>query len=195
MGFFDKLFGVLGLSKTKCNILVVGLDDAGKTTIMNQIMPKKVRASPAQAHAPGARPRAQGPGQGRAGPSTVPQRCARQPTDCSAGQATPRWCGEGPMLQYPIVRAGEPCPGLWTTGQRSVAARYAVRCRPAPAPIRGAGTGIYYGAAWSPPQRAGQGRLYRAAPRRRCSLPPRPTAATISPQPRARAKVRRRSPP
>ena len=42
MGFFKRLFGALGLSKTKCNILIVGLDDAGKTTIMNQIMPSKV---------------------------------------------------------------------------------------------------------------------------------------------------------
>ena len=44
MGFFKKLFGALGMSSTECKILVVGLDDAGKTTIMNQIMPKKVRA-------------------------------------------------------------------------------------------------------------------------------------------------------
>ena len=43
MGFFKKLFGALGMSSTECKILVVGLDDAGKTTIMNQIMPKKVR--------------------------------------------------------------------------------------------------------------------------------------------------------
>jgi ADP-ribosylation factor-like protein 6 len=44
MGFFQRLFGALGMSSKACKILVVGLDDAGKTTIMNQIMPKKVRA-------------------------------------------------------------------------------------------------------------------------------------------------------
>lgn len=43
MGFFQRLFGALGMSSQACKILVVGLDDAGKTTIMNQIMPKKVR--------------------------------------------------------------------------------------------------------------------------------------------------------
>ena len=42
MGFFKRLFGMLGSSQ-KCSILIVGLDDAGKTTIMNQIMPSKVR--------------------------------------------------------------------------------------------------------------------------------------------------------
>jgi len=41
MGFFKKLFEAFGFSNQKCNILVVGLDDAGKTTILNQIMPKK----------------------------------------------------------------------------------------------------------------------------------------------------------
>jgi hypothetical protein len=44
MGFFQRLFGALGMSSQACKILVVGLDDAGKTTIMNQIMPKKVHA-------------------------------------------------------------------------------------------------------------------------------------------------------
>ena len=44
MGFFQRLFGALGMSSKACKILVVGLDDAGKTTIMNKIMPKKVRA-------------------------------------------------------------------------------------------------------------------------------------------------------
>ena len=58
MGFFKKLFGALGMSSTECKILVVGLDDAGKTTIMNQIMPKKVRAHvpTASAGAPSAGP-------------------------------------------------------------------------------------------------------------------------------------------
>lgn len=45
MGFFQRLFGALGMTSKACKILVVGLDDAGKTTIMNQIMPKKVRAN------------------------------------------------------------------------------------------------------------------------------------------------------
>jgi ADP-ribosylation factor-like protein 6 len=39
MGFFKRLFGMLS-STQKCQILIVGLDDAGKTTIMNQVMPK-----------------------------------------------------------------------------------------------------------------------------------------------------------
>ena len=47
------------MSSQACKILVVGLDDAGKTTIMNQIMPKKVRAPPQQRkqrrRSPGAR--------------------------------------------------------------------------------------------------------------------------------------------
>ena len=41
MGFFQRLFGALGMSSQACKILVVGLDDAGKTTIMNRIMPQK----------------------------------------------------------------------------------------------------------------------------------------------------------
>ena len=42
MGFFKRMFEGLFGGKQKCSILIVGLDDAGKTTIMNQIMPKKV---------------------------------------------------------------------------------------------------------------------------------------------------------
>jgi len=41
MGFFKRMFEGLFGGKQKCSILIVGLDDAGKTTIMNQIMPKK----------------------------------------------------------------------------------------------------------------------------------------------------------
>ena len=45
MGFFKRLFESLGFGSQKCNILIVGLDDAGKTTILNQIMPKNHRYS------------------------------------------------------------------------------------------------------------------------------------------------------
>jgi hypothetical protein len=35
MGFFDKLASFLGLKRCECNVLVVGLDNSGKTTILN----------------------------------------------------------------------------------------------------------------------------------------------------------------
>ncbi len=41
MGIFDKLFSAF-VKKTKVRILVVGLDNSGKTTILNQLKPKKV---------------------------------------------------------------------------------------------------------------------------------------------------------
>ena len=39
MGFFDKLANILGLKKKECNVLVVGLDNSGKSTILNHFKP------------------------------------------------------------------------------------------------------------------------------------------------------------
>ncbi|PNH11692.1 ADP-ribosylation factor-like protein 6 [Tetrabaena socialis] len=40
MGFFDKLLGLMGLAGRKVNILVVGLDNSGKTTIIERLKPR-----------------------------------------------------------------------------------------------------------------------------------------------------------
>lgn len=42
MGLFDKLAGWLGLKK-EVNVLCLGLDNSGKTTIINQLKPSNVR--------------------------------------------------------------------------------------------------------------------------------------------------------
>lgn len=42
MGLFKQLALALGLSKRECKILVVGLDNSGKTTLINHLKPKKV---------------------------------------------------------------------------------------------------------------------------------------------------------
>ena len=42
MGFFKKFFSSLGLSKAKVKILCVGLDNSGKSTIIDRLKPKKV---------------------------------------------------------------------------------------------------------------------------------------------------------
>lgn len=39
MGFFDKLANILGIKKRECNVLVVGLDNSGKSTILNHFKP------------------------------------------------------------------------------------------------------------------------------------------------------------
>ena len=39
MGFFDKLANILGLKKKECNVLVVGLDNSGKSTVLNHFKP------------------------------------------------------------------------------------------------------------------------------------------------------------
>ena len=45
MGFFDKLVSVLGLRKKECNVLVVGLDNSGKSTVLNHFKPEEHRTS------------------------------------------------------------------------------------------------------------------------------------------------------
>ena len=42
MGLFDAITGWLGLKKKKAQILCVGLDNSGKTTIINQLKPAAV---------------------------------------------------------------------------------------------------------------------------------------------------------
>lgn len=43
MGLFDMISSAFGWSKKEARILVVGLDNSGKTTLINHIKPKKVR--------------------------------------------------------------------------------------------------------------------------------------------------------
>ena len=42
MGLFDKLAGWLGLKKKEVNVLCLGLDNSGKTTIINKLKPSNV---------------------------------------------------------------------------------------------------------------------------------------------------------
>ena len=42
MGFFDRLGRLLGLKKKELNILCIGLDNSGKTSIINKLKPDKV---------------------------------------------------------------------------------------------------------------------------------------------------------
>lgn len=42
MGLLDKLTGWLGLKKKEVNVLCLGLDNSGKTTIINQLKPSNV---------------------------------------------------------------------------------------------------------------------------------------------------------
>eukprot|EP00297_Palpitomonas_bilix_P021479 CAMPEP_0113888894 /NCGR_PEP_ID=MMETSP0780_2-20120614/13150_1 /TAXON_ID=652834 /ORGANISM="Palpitomonas bilix" /LENGTH=49 /DNA_ID=CAMNT_0000877843 /DNA_START=122 /DNA_END=268 /DNA_ORIENTATION=- /assembly_acc=CAM_ASM_000599 len=44
MGFLDRLKAALS-TKKKARILVIGLDNAGKTTIINKLKPKKMAQS------------------------------------------------------------------------------------------------------------------------------------------------------
>ena len=39
MGLFDKLVNFLGLKKKECSVLVLGLDNSGKSTILNHFKP------------------------------------------------------------------------------------------------------------------------------------------------------------
>ena len=41
MGFLDRLTEVLGLRKKECNVLVVGLDNSGKSTLLNHFKPEE----------------------------------------------------------------------------------------------------------------------------------------------------------
>ncbi len=43
MGMFDKLAIWLGVKKKEASVLCVGLDNSGKTTIINHLKPDKVR--------------------------------------------------------------------------------------------------------------------------------------------------------
>ena len=45
MGLLDKLIKWLGMKKRHVNVLCVGLDNSGKTTIINQLRPEKAQAS------------------------------------------------------------------------------------------------------------------------------------------------------
>lgn len=42
MGLFSRLLQAMGLSKRQIKVLVVGLDNSGKSTIINKLKPKKV---------------------------------------------------------------------------------------------------------------------------------------------------------
>lgn len=42
MGFFDRLGRLLGLKKKELNVLCIGLDNSGKTSIINKLKPDKV---------------------------------------------------------------------------------------------------------------------------------------------------------
>uniref|UniRef100_A0A667WVX2 ADP-ribosylation factor-like protein 6 n=1 Tax=Myripristis murdjan TaxID=586833 RepID=A0A667WVX2_9TELE len=43
MGLFDKLAGLLGLKKKEVNVLCLGLDNSGKSTIINQLKPSNAQ--------------------------------------------------------------------------------------------------------------------------------------------------------
>lgn len=42
MGLFELIYKAIGWSKKEARILVVGLDNSGKTTLINHLKPKKV---------------------------------------------------------------------------------------------------------------------------------------------------------
>lgn len=43
MGFFDRLAGLLGLRKKEVNVLVVGLNNSGKSTVINHFKREEER--------------------------------------------------------------------------------------------------------------------------------------------------------
>jgi GTPase SAR1 family protein len=45
MGIFEKLSQALGFTKQEVKVLVIGLDNSGKTTLINHLKPKKVLAA------------------------------------------------------------------------------------------------------------------------------------------------------
>ncbi|XP_060062962.1 ADP-ribosylation factor-like protein 6 [Ylistrum balloti] len=44
MGFFSRLAQILGISKKEAKILVIGLDNSGKTTIIDKLKPEEKRS-------------------------------------------------------------------------------------------------------------------------------------------------------
>lgn len=50
MSFFRRLFEKLGFTKKEVKVLVVGLDNSGKTTILNHLKSKKVPMRRRDAH-------------------------------------------------------------------------------------------------------------------------------------------------
>lgn len=47
MGLLDRLSGLLGLKKKEVHVLCLGLDNSGKTTIINKLKPSNVSTSAA----------------------------------------------------------------------------------------------------------------------------------------------------
>jgi GTPase SAR1 family protein len=45
MGLFDMLSNAFGMGRKEARILVIGLDNSGKTTLINHLKPKKVNLS------------------------------------------------------------------------------------------------------------------------------------------------------
>lgn len=61
MGLFKLLASAFGYRSSEAKVLVVGLDNSGKSTIINQLKPKKVGCfsaplPPCRAHAPAPSP-------------------------------------------------------------------------------------------------------------------------------------------
>lgn len=45
MGFFDKIVGLLGLRRKEVNVLVVGLDNSGKSTLLNHFKTEETKSN------------------------------------------------------------------------------------------------------------------------------------------------------
>lgn len=45
MGFFDKIVGLLGLRRREVNVLVVGLDNSGKSTLLNHFKTEETKSN------------------------------------------------------------------------------------------------------------------------------------------------------
>eukprot|EP00899_Mesostigma_viride_P002471 jgi/Mesvir1/12224/Mv00450-RA.1 len=44
MGLFKRMLSGIGVAKERVNVLVIGLDNSGKTTILNKLKPKKAQS-------------------------------------------------------------------------------------------------------------------------------------------------------